>query len=201
MKRSNSSIRRRHDLVWLTPASANNTWAIAVRQDLAQSRNLKTLSDFADYVNKGGEIKLAGSEEFVSRPDALPAFEAKYGFKLTKNQLLILSGGNTATTEQAAANRTDGVNASMAYGTDGQLAALGLVVLDDSLHVQPVYQPAPLVRAAVIEKYPEIRDILAPVFSSLDLTTLQSLNAQIAVQGEAASQVAQTYLQEKKFLK
>ncbi|MFP4114964.1 MAG: ABC transporter substrate-binding protein [Spirochaetota bacterium] len=187
-------------IVWLEPAPANNTWAIAVREDLAESEDLATLEDFADYVNEGGTIKLAGSEEFVSRDDALPSFEEAYGFDLSEDQLLILSGGNTATTIQAAARRTDGVNTAMAYGTDGALAALGLVVMEDSLGVQPVYQPAPIVREEVIEQYPEIESILEPVFQTLDLETLQGLNAQIAVDGRPADAVARGYLEENGFL-
>jgi len=75
-----------NDIVWLEPAPANNTWAIAVRSDLAESEGLETLEDFADYVNDGGDIKLAGSEEFVSRDDALPSFEDAYGFDLDEDQ-------------------------------------------------------------------------------------------------------------------
>ena len=60
----------------------------------------------------------------------------------------MVSTGGTATTEKAAADGTSGVNAAMAFGTDGNLAALGLVVLDDDKHVQPYYAPAPTVRVA-----------------------------------------------------
>lgn len=187
-------------LMWLAPAPANNTWALAVREDVAREAGLKTLEDLAAYINGGGEFKVAGSEEFVSRPDALPAFETAYGFKLAEKQLLILSGGNTAQTEQAAARGTDGVNATMAYGTDGQLAALGLVVLEDSLGVQPVYEPAPVVREAVLTESPEIEEILKPVFASLDLVTLQTLNSQIAVEGRNAADVAEEYLKSRGFL-
>ena len=189
-----------NNIVWLEPAPANNTWAIAVRQDLAERENLETLEDFADYINGGGDIKLAGSEEFVSRDDALPSFEDAYGFDLTDEDLLVLSGGNTATTIQAAARQTDGVNAAMAYGTDGALSALGLVVMDDSLGVQPVYQPAPIVREAVIQEYPGIESLFEPVFETLDRETLQGLNAQIAVDGRPAETVAREYLVENGFI-
>ena len=74
----------------------------------------------------------------MTRPDTLPAFETAYGFRLSRDQLVILSGGNTAQTEQAAAAGTDGVNVAMAYGTDGALAALGLWVMKDTKGVQPV---------------------------------------------------------------
>jgi len=190
-----------NNIVWLTPSPANNTWAIAVRKDLASKENLRTLDDMARYVNEGGKIKLAGSEEFVNSPAALPAFQETYGFKLKKDQLLTLSGGNTAMTEKAAAQGQDGVNFAMAYGTDGQIAALGLLVLQDTRGVQPVYLPAPIVRKEVLDKYPQIESILKPVFMSLDIFTLQSLNAAIAVEGQDAGQVAKDYLKKKGFLK
>jgi osmoprotectant transport system substrate-binding protein len=191
----------KNGIVWLTPAPANNTWAIAVRKDVAQKENLATLDDMARYVNAGGKVKLAGSEEFITSAAALPSFQKAYGFTLKNDQLLSLSGGNTALTEAAAARGTDGVNFCMAYGTDGSLFALGLVVLTDTKGVQPIYEPTPIVRSAVLKAYPAIDGILKPVFLTLDLTTLQSLNARIAVNGENADAVAQDYLSKKGFLK
>jgi osmoprotectant transport system substrate-binding protein len=167
---------------------------------LAASQGLTTLEDLSSYLNAGGEFKIAASEEFVSSPAALPSFEAGYGFKLTNDQMLVLSSGNTALTEQAAANGTDGVNAAMAYGTDGQLATLGLKVMIDTLGVQPVYQPAPIIREEVLLAYPEIEELLKPVFLSLDLEILQELNGRIAVSGEEAALVAEEYLKSKGFL-
>ena len=100
-----------------------------------------------------------------------------------------LSGGNTAVTEKAAANGQDGANAAMAYGTDGNLAALDLVVLKDPKGVQPVYQPAPTFRADVVTKYPEIPAASSIRCSqSLTTETLQSLNAKIAVDGQDAEE-------------
>jgi len=193
--------KRLNNIDWLAPSPANNTWAIAVPQKLATQQKLVTLSDFAAYVNKGGFVKLVGSAEFVQRPDALPAFEKAYGFKLKQSQLIVLSGGNTAQTEQAAARGTSGANAAMAYGTDGSLSALGLVVLKDPKGAQPLYQPTPIFRASVITKYPEIPGFLFLVFRSTTETTLQKLNAQIAIEGKPAADVAKTYLTEKGFLK
>lgn len=188
-------------IVWLTPAPANNTWAIAGRKDVADGNKVYTLEDFARYVNDGGKVKLAGSEEFVNSAAALPAFQEAYGFTLRRDQLLTLSGGNTAQTEKAAAQGVSGVNFAMAYGTDGQLAALGLIILEDTKAVQPVYEPAPIVRKEILDKYPKIEAILKPVFESLDLVALQTLNARIQVEGIDAREVARGYLKEKGFLK
>jgi osmoprotectant transport system substrate-binding protein len=191
----------KNKLVWLSRAPANNTWAIAVRKDIAASNNLKNLEDFARWVNSGGKIKLAGSAEFVESPLALPSFQSAYGFKLSSDQLVVLSGGDTAATIKAAAEQVSGVNTAMAYGTDGALAALGLVVLTDTKGAQAVYEPAPIIRAATLEKNPKIKDILDPVFQTLTLETLQNLNAKIAVEGQDAKKVARDYLTQKNFLR
>lgn len=181
-------------LVWLEPASANNTYAISVRGDVARDNGLETLEDMADFINQGGEYKLAASTDFVESAFALPAFEEAYGFSLDDDDLLVLSGGNTAATMRAAAQQTSGVNSAMTYGTDGGLQALDLTVMTDTKGVQPVYQPAPVVRKEVLEAHPEIEEALAPVFQSLDLETLQRLNGDVAVNGLDPAKVAADYL-------
>ncbi|WMY73154.1 ABC transporter substrate-binding protein [Buttiauxella selenatireducens] len=191
----------KNHLVWLTPAPANNTWTIAVRKDLAEKNKLTSLDDLGAYLKKGGEFKLAASAEFIERSDALPAFEKAYGFKLEQPQLLSLAGGDTAVTIKAAAQQTSGVNAAMAYGTDGPVAALGLQTLSDPKGVQPIYAPTPVVRESVLKAYPEMGEWLKPVFASLDEKTLQQLNASIAVEGLDAKKVAADYLKQKGFVK
>lgn len=190
----------KNGLVWLQPAPANNTWALAVRGDVADEHDLSTLNDFAEYVNSGGDVMLAACEEFVTRSDALPAFQKAYGFEIEDDEMIVFSGCNTAQTEKAAAQGTSGVNTAMAFGTDGALAALGLKILEDTKGVQPVYAPAPVVRKKVFDKHPEIENILKPVFESLDQETLQKLNARIAVGGESSEAVAGEYLQKQGLL-
>ena len=188
-------------IVWLTPSPANNTWAIALRKDVADKAGVRSLSDFGAWVAKGGEVKLAGSAEFVNSASALPSFQTTYGFKLTPEQLIVLSGGDTAATIKAAADQTNGANAAMVYGTDGAIAPSGLLVLDDDKAVQPVYQPTAIVREEVLKGNPAIADTLKPIFESLDLTTLQDLNARVQIGGEPAKAVAEDYLKTKGFMK
>ncbi len=191
----------KNKIVWLQPAPANNTWTIAVRKDVAAANRLKTLDDLGKWISGGGQFKLAASAEFVERSDALPAFQAAYGFKLRPEQILTLAGGDTATTIRAAAEKTSGVNAAMAYGTDGPLAALGLVTMDDTKSVQPIYAPAPIIRQDVLAKYPQIKTVLEPVFKALDGATLQGLNAKIQLEGQDAKKVARDFLKSKGLIK
>lgn len=186
--------QEKNNVTWLDSAPANNTWAIAVTGAVAAEHNLVTMSDFGAWVADGGEVKLAASTEFVSSPAVLPAMQDTYGFSLAADQTVILSGGDTAATIQAAARGTSGVNAAMVYGTDGGVGATGLVVMEDNKGVQPVYEPAPIVRADVLAQYPSIPEILNPIFAGLDMQTLQRLNGRIQVGGEPAEDVARQYL-------
>ena len=178
-------------IVWLTPSPANNTWAIAVRNDVAGPNKLKTMSDFGKWVSGGGKVKLAASAEFVNSAGALPAFQTTYGFKLKPDQMIVLSGGDTAATIKAAADQTNGVNTAMVYGTDGAIEAAELTVLEDDKSVQPVYAPTPIIREAVLKANPKIEEVLAPIFKSLTADELRKLNGRIQVDGEPAKSVAE----------
>jgi len=187
---------QRSDLVWLKPAPADNSWVLAMRADFADAHRLATLDDFARWTREGGAVKLAASAEFVESRSGLPAFQEMYGFSLGARQLLVLSGGNTSATIKAAADGISGVNAAMAYGTDGALAALGLRALEDTKHAQPVYAPAPVARGLIVQSYPQMAAVLAPAFQTLDVQVLRRLNEQIAIEGREARLVARTYLRE-----
>jgi osmoprotectant transport system substrate-binding protein len=193
--------REQNHLIWLTPAPADNTWVVAIRKDLPGFPARDCVGDLAEYLKAGGRFRLAASAEFVESPGALPAFEAAYGFHLSGDQLLTLSGGNTAATLRAAAEQISGVNAAMAYGTDGAIVALDLVALCDDKHAQTVYAPAPVVREPALAAHPELQPMLDRVFRSLTRETLQALNARIAVDGADARVVAEDYLKSGQLLR
>jgi osmoprotectant transport system substrate-binding protein len=185
-------------LVWLDRAPANNTWLIAVRGDVAARRELRTMEDFA---KAAGTMKLAASAEFVESPAALPSFERAYGFTMPRDRIVVLPGGDTSVTMRAAAQGIGAVDSAMVYGTDGAIAALNLVVMTDTKGAQIVYEPAPVVRAAVLDRHPAIGPALSRVFASLDPRTLQELNARIAVEGRPAREVAQAHLRDRGLLR
>jgi osmoprotectant transport system substrate-binding protein len=181
-------------LVWLAPAPADNSWVIAVRERFAGEKSLRTMEDLAAFIREGNHIKLAASAEFVESPAGLPAFEAAYGFKLSARELLVLSGGETSATMKAAADGISGVNAAMAYATDGGLKALGLRALEDTRRAEPVYAPAPVMREAAFAAFPETGAVLGEVFAKLDTANLRALNEKIAVEGLGASAAGEEFL-------
>lgn len=189
-----------NDIEWLRPAPANNTEMLAVTKEFAQENNLRSMDDFARYVNGGGEVKLICSASFADNALGLLGYQAAYGFALRADQMIVLSHGNTAEMLKALSEGNDGVNISLVYGTDGSLQEMEMIVLEDPKNVPPVYLPTPVLRGALAEEYPELRTLFVATFESLDLETLQTLNAKVAFGGEDAKTVALEYLQEKGLL-
>ncbi len=189
-----------NNLVWLEPAPANNTFSLAVTRSFAEENGLTTAADLASYIGAGNQVKLATNDEFAQRPDGLAAYEETYGFDLSNDQLLVITGASSAQTEQALAEGANDVNVAMAYSTDGALVAYDFVVLGDPQGAQPVFQPCPVFRQEVIDAYPQIPELLNPVFNSLTNEVLQELNAQVDVDGALPAEAARNYLQENEFL-
>ncbi len=187
-------------IVWLTPAAASNSWALAVRRDIAKRHGLATMSDFARWVREGGEVMLACSAEFANA-GTLKSLEKTYGFHLEPRQKIVLAGGETAATIGAAAARTNGVNTAMVYGTDGGIAAADLVLLEDDKHDQPIYAPVPTVRASVLRAYPQIATLVRPLMQSFTRQGLQALNARVQIDGESPEEVAADYLRDRGFVR
>ncbi len=189
-----------NDIHWLVPAPANNTEMLAVRRDFAEEHGIHDMYDFADYVNSGGEVKLICSASFAENVKGLLGYEEAYDFSLSGDRLIILSAGNTAEMLKALVEGTNDVNVSLVYGTDGALEQMDLVVIEDPESIPPVYLPTPVLRGELYERYPEIEEILAPVFETLTLETLQGLNASVAYEGRDAESVAREYLEENGFI-
>jgi len=186
----------KNGLLWMTPAKANNTEAIAVTKDFSEKNSVKSLADLAAYINKGGEIKFITSQLFAEKEAGLLGIEKAYGFKFQPSQLVLLPHGNTAETLKALSEGRDGINAALAYATDGSLVDLGLVVLEDPMSIPPVYEPAPIVRKETADKYPEVKETLDTLFAGLSKEKLQEMNKKVIVDGASPKDVAEAYLKE-----
>ena len=180
-------------IVWFTPADASNSWALAVRRDVARDYHLTTMTDFGRWVAGGGRVMLACSAEFANA-GTLRSLEHTYGFTLRSDQLIVLAGGETSATIAAAAARTNGTNTAMVYGTDGGIEAAQLQILEDDRNDQPVYAPVPLIREAALKAHPRIAALVKPLMHSFSRARLQQLNARVQIDGESAQAVAADYL-------
>ena len=82
----------------------------------------------------------------------------------------------------------------MAFGTDGEISAYNLVVLEDDKHMFPPYQIAPVIRQEVLDATPEIRDRLNALAVKLDDTTIRRLNNEVSGKQREPAEVAKEFL-------
>ncbi|MQY76835.1 MAG: glycine/betaine ABC transporter substrate-binding protein, partial [Spirochaeta sp.] len=86
MYKKTSESDAKKGLIWLDPIWCNNTYAIAITAEFSEKNNVKTLSDFAEYVkSKEGEVKFASDFEFYARPDGILGLQMHYGFAFKPN--------------------------------------------------------------------------------------------------------------------
>lgn len=178
---------------WLEPASANNSFAVAVRSEAAGVLGVKSLSEFGALAElRPEDATLCAAREFLNRDDGLPGVERAYGFELPDDNVVELEEDKI----YRAIDEGDRCNFGEVFVTDGRIKALDLTVLEDDKNFFPVYNPSLTVRKEIIDRYPGISDVFAPITEELDNETLQELNAAVDVDGESAEAVARRFLRE-----
>ena len=178
--------RRRYGVRWLPPLGFENTYAIAVRHETADSLGLATLSDLARV---GKRLRAGFTPDFIGRPDGLPGLTRAYGIRLEEVRSLL-----PAVKYQALAGRD--VDVIDGYSTDGLIARYDLVVLRDDRGFFPPYEAAALVGAQLQERAPAAVAALTELSGRLDVTRMRSWNERVEVGGEAIPDVARAALRE-----
>lgn len=185
-----SETDKKKGLIWLNKAEFNNTYTLMMRREDAEAKGIKTISDLAKYVTEHPEkISFATDAEFVARPDGFPALEKHYGFKFPRNKIIKMDPGLVY---QAIKEKK--VNVSMGFATDGRIEGFGLVNLIDDKQFFPVYNPAPVVRREVLDKYPEVGELLNKIGPLLDTKTMTRMNYLVDIEHKDASAVARDWL-------
>ena len=88
------------------------------------------------------------------------------------------------------------IDVTSGYGTDGQVAAYDLLVLEDDRNFWPPYPAAAFVRQAVLDEHPEIGDRLNQIAEKLDSETMSRLNWEVAGNGREPTEVAREFLEQ-----
>jgi len=183
----------KNGIVWLDRSGINNTYAIALTKEQVAEIGT-TLSDLAKYVNEHHDLIWGIDHEFAERADGLPGLAEHYGMNINKENIKTMDPGLTY--EALDRGQTD---ITMVFATDGKIKKYGLQVLKDDKQFFPVYNICVNVREEVLNKYPEIREILKPI-SELDDETMTELNYQVDATGLPAKLVAKNFLREKGYI-
>jgi osmoprotectant transport system substrate-binding protein len=188
------AIDAKNGLIWLAPARFNNTYAIVMSAKKADEYGIKTLSDWAAWTKKNpGKMTVAVNAEFYSRPDGFKGMMEYYG--LTFGEDIPDADVKKMETPLCKKAVRDGqALCGMAFATDGEIKAYDQMVLGDDKSFFPIYNPAPVIRKAVLDQYPEIKFILGDIGESLDTATMTRLNYRVNVNGEKPDLVAKSWL-------
>jgi len=90
---------------------------------------------------------------------------------------------------------------TVAFGTDGEIAAFDLVLLQDDKKLFPPYQVAPVVRADTLEKNPKISEVLNSLAPLLTDSVMQTLNYEVSGNGREPADVAKEFLTQQGLIK
>jgi osmoprotectant transport system substrate-binding protein len=175
---------KQFNLIWLDYAQANDGQGLVITTEASQKYNIKTISDLQKNADK---LRFASQGEFDVREDGIPALEAKYGeFDWQSSKVY----DNGLKYEVLSNNEAD---VAPAYTTEGRLVDETFTLLEDDKYVWPPYNIAPVVRKEILDKYPEIADILNNVNAKVDTKTITELNAKVDVDKMEYEEVAKEF--------
>jgi len=187
--RVKTEYERRFKLEWTEPLGFNNTFAILVRAEDARRFQLKTVSDAAKM---SAQWRAGFGQDFMSRADGYPGFARAYGFHFKEVREMDLS-----LTYRALAEKQ--VDLIAGNSTDGLISRYGLVQLEDDRHYFPPYDAVPVVRQAVLEKYPELRGVLKQLGGILSVEEMRRLNYAVDGEKRRPKDVVSEFLAQKGF--
>jgi osmoprotectant transport system substrate-binding protein len=151
----------------------NNTFAMVVRGADADKLHLRNVSDIASYAPKW---RPGFGYEFIERPDGYRGWVAAYGLHFASSPKILDLG----LLYRALADKQ--VDIVAGNSTDGVIAALHMVALEDDRHYFPPYEAVPLVRRATLDLHPEVRGVISALAGKISEDEMRRMN--YAVDGE-----------------
>ncbi|MEK5333018.1 MULTISPECIES: osmoprotectant update ABC transporter permease/substrate-binding subunit OpuFB [unclassified Lysinibacillus] len=184
-KQAKEGMLEKFDMVMLNPMQYNNTYALAVSKQMAETYQLQTISDIKAIQDT---IKAGFTLEFNDREDGYLGIQKRYGINIA----------SITTMEpklRYQAIQSDNIDLLDAYSTDSELRQYDLTVLIDDQQLFPPYQGAPLLRKETLEKYPELEKVLGKLANQITDDEMREMNYQVNVEGKNIEDVARTFLE------
>ena len=166
------------------PLGFDNTYAIGVRRDVAEARELRTISDLARHP----DLAFGFSNEFMDRGDGWPGLRAHYGLSLKEVRGL----------DHDLAYRgieAGGLAGTDVYTTDAEIAAYDLIVLADDRGYFPEYAAVLLYRGDLAARAPEAVAALHRFEGRIDAERMRRMNAAVKLHGATELATAARFLE------
>jgi osmoprotectant transport system permease protein len=172
------------------PLGFENTFAILVRGAEARRLNLKTISDATRHARTW---RAGFGQDFMSRADGYPGFSKAYGLKFAEQpREMDLS----LTYIALASNKVDLIAGN---STEGRIAAMDLVQLEDDRHYFPPYEAVYLVRKDSLVRVPALGEVLGKLANAITTEEMRRLNYEIDANKRGPSEVVREWVKSKGF--
>ncbi len=176
-----------YGIYWSNPYGFDNTYSLAVRKEVAETYGLET---FDDLVSISDELVMGANPDFYEREDGYVGLTTVYDFEFKELEELDIS-------LRYQAIESAEVDVITAYNTDPKVAEYDLVLLKDNKHYFQSYHAATLVRNEVLEKYPELKDILAKLDGQISDEEMLMMNYRVEILKEDPKKVAMDFMDAK----
>lgn len=167
------------------PLGFNNTYAIGMKDKLAEQLDLRKISDLRNHP----KLILGFGNEFMDRTDGWPGLQQRYQ----------LPHRNVRGLEHDLAYRgieSGTLHVTDLYATDAEITHYNLRALEDDLNYFPVYDAVVLYRANLVQRAPEVIVLFKQLAGSIDAPTMSEMNAQVKLHGNDEAKVAANFLEE-----
>ena len=172
------------------PLGFENTFAILVRGADARRLNLKTISD---AVGPARSWRAGFGQDFMTRADGYPGFSKAYGLKFADQpREMDLS----LTYIALASNKVDLIAGN---STEGRIAALDFVQLEDNRRYFPPYEAVYLVRKESLNRVAALGEVLAKLANSITTEEMRHLNYEVDANKRTPAEVVREFIKQKGF--
>ncbi len=155
------------------PLGFNNTFAMVIRGEDARRLRLQKISDLTPLAPRW---RAGFGYEFMERPDGFRGWAQTYGLRFAQQPRIMDLGLIYRALKEKQVDIVAG------NSTDGLIAALDLVALEDDRRYFPPYEAVPVVRREAWQKHPELQTSLRALAGKISADEMRRLN--YAVDGE-----------------
>lgn len=176
-----------HQMQWVGMYGFANSYALAVRKEIAEQYGLKNISDLADI---SPELAFGAEYDFYEREDGYTSLCEVYGLNFKNTVDLDIGLKYQAINEKK-------IDVMPIFTTDGQYSISDIVVLNDDKNFYPSYQCGNIVRLEVLDSYPELIEIFTSIEHILTDKEMAEMNYQVENNGAEPRAAALGFLQKK----
>jgi len=173
----------RRGLAMTAPLGFDNTYAVAMTEARAAALGIRRISDLRAHP----ELRLAFSNEVMSRRDGWPGLRARYALPHEAR------GMDHDLAYRAL--RTGTIDATDVYATDAEIRAYGLRVLEDDRHQFPSYEVVLLYRQAAVARWPRVLAALRRLEGRIPAAAMIDMNARVKLDHVPEAEVAAAFLE------